>query len=108
MNEVDEAPSFKVSWAWQFHNTELETLDKLRGSPTPAKPKSPQSNKPPHKSYSSYQSHQPSFNNSSYYHPIKQTPHWYTVSKMYKFREIACLTQASGVRGFCIKKYQSA
>ncbi len=24
MNEVDEAPSFKVGWAWHFHKAELD------------------------------------------------------------------------------------
>ncbi len=65
MNEVDEAPSFKIGWAWQFHNAELDTLDKLRGSPTPTKPKSPSSNKTAHKPYSSCQSCQTSFPNFS-------------------------------------------
>ncbi len=78
MDEVNEAPSFKVSWAWQFHKTELDTLDKLRGSPTRAKAEFPQSNKPPHKSHSSYQSqssHQTNILNFYKYvlydHPIK-------------------------------------
>jgi hypothetical protein len=26
MNEIDEAPSFKVGWAWQFLKAELDQL----------------------------------------------------------------------------------
>ncbi len=33
MNEVDEAPSVKVGWAWQFHKAELDQLiDRQKGN----------------------------------------------------------------------------